>query len=58
MNIETIANAALGVMDLAAFLFWIHAITNWDGSVSCDETQCDACPFPCDNHKKEGGTKK
>ena len=41
-------HVVLGVMALAAFLFWIHAITNWDGSVSCDETQCDACPFPCD----------
>ena len=58
MNIEAIMDAALGVMALAAFVFWIHSLANWDGSGSCDETQCEACPFPCNKHKKEGGTKK
>ena len=51
-------DAALGVMALAAFVFWIHSLANWDGSGSCDETQCEACPFPCNKHKNEGGTKK
>ena len=58
MNIEAIMDAALGVMALAAFVFWIHSLANWDGSGSCDETQCEACPFPCNKHKNEGGTKK
>lgn len=58
MSIEAIANAALEVMALAAFVFWIHSLANWDGCGSCDETQCDACPFPCDKHQNEGGTKK
>lgn len=58
MSIEAIANAALGVMALAAFVFWIHSLANWDGYGSCDETQCDARPFPCDKHQNEGGTKK
>ena len=58
MNIEAIMDAALGVMALAAFVFWIHSLANWDGSGSCDETQCEACPFPCNKHKNEGATKK
>lgn len=23
----------------------------WDGE-NCDETQCDACPFPCEKHEE------
>lgn len=52
MSIEAIANAALGVMALAAFVFWIYSLVNWDGSCPCDKSQCESCPFPCEEHQK------
>lgn len=38
---------------VAAAVFWIVCLVNWDGDCSCDETQCGSCPFPCEKHNNK-----
>ena len=43
--------AVAGMMAIfAAVIIWIVAIVKWDGNYTCDESDCDTCPFPCDKH--------
>lgn len=44
------------IVGVLIFAVWMHALVNWDGS-TCDDDQCETCPFPCDKHDKhKGGT--
>lgn len=52
--------AAINLIPIIAgvliFVVWMHALVNWDGS-TCDDDQCEICPFPCDKHDQhKGGT--
>ena len=30
----------------AAVVTWLVALVRWDGSIPCDRSQCESCPFP------------
>lgn len=50
---ETVARIiVLLVAAIAAGVYLWAALRNVDGQ-KCDRTQCDSCPFPCKNNKKE-----
>lgn len=34
------------VLSLAAVVTWLVAPVRWDGSIPCDRSQCESCPFP------------
>jgi hypothetical protein len=34
------------VLSLAAVVTWLVALVRWDGSIPCDRSQCESCPFP------------
>lgn len=55
--IGAVLNVGAVLLGLALMVIWIHSLVNWDGSCPCDKTQCESCPFPCEEHQKEGGTK-
>lgn len=33
-------------LSLAAVVTWLVALVRWDGSIPCDRSQCESCPFP------------
>lgn len=54
---RAIRTAVLGPLAVAGLVcilvavgMWIVALCKWDGDDTCDESECDTCPFPCDKH--------
>lgn len=41
-----IIKALAWALSLAAVVTWLVALVRWDGSILCDRSQCESCPFP------------
>ena len=41
-----IIKALAWVLSLAAVVTWLVALVRWDGSIHCDRSPCERCPFP------------
>lgn len=41
-----IIKALAWALSLAAVVTWLVALVRWDGSIPCDRSQCESCPFP------------
>lgn len=50
--LENIINMAGLLLGLGLTIFWIIALASSDGS-SSDRSDCDRCPFPCEEHNKK-----
>ena len=48
----------MGVLiGIACVVWWIIALSNWDGEKHCDE-DCSSCPFPPCEKRKENNDEK
>ena len=41
-----IIKALAWALSVAAVVTWLVALVRWDGSIPCDRSQCESCPFP------------
>ena len=44
--IAAILKILCGVLIIAAVVFWIHCLCEWDGTRPCQPEDCKNCPFP------------
>lgn len=48
-------NAAGLLLGLGCTIVWIIALAHWNGE-GCDRSDCERCPFPCEEHTKKHNT--
>lgn len=52
-ELEAAAGILLTVGGIALVIIWINALVRWDGKAPpCDKSECDTCPFPCEEHNE------
>lgn len=50
--VENVLNVAGLLLGLGCTIIWIIALATDDGA-GCDRSDCDSCPFPCEEHNKK-----
>lgn len=51
--LSAIANLVLLIVMAICTAAWVVALVNWDGECHCDKSECDTCPFPCEDRKRD-----
>lgn len=54
--LEAILNTAGLLLGPGCTIIWIIALVKWDGKRCEPGEDCEACPFPCEEHQKNNHT--